>query len=103
MSDSFWQSLYKVVLNIFANKAEGKTELDVSLPLGIEPHGPEEEKTIKPEEIQMNIEIDWTKGTSKVSKYFTVYEAVTLHSWNRLANEGDGLTDDVKTQIVKLC
>lgn len=48
-------------------------------------------------------EINWTDSTRKLSRHFTVGEAITLHSWNRLATEEDGLTADVKVELVKLC
>ena len=47
--------------------------------------------------------IDWTKTTDKVSKYFTVKECLWLPQWNRLANETDGLSAIVKTNLIALC
>ena len=43
--------------------------------------------------------IDWTDPKAKISRYFTVKEALYLHRWGRLANEGDGLTCHAKEQI----
>lgn len=45
--------------------------------------------------------IDWTKGTDKVSKYFTVHEALWLPTWNRLATE-DELTDITKSNLIQV-
>lgn len=46
--------------------------------------------------------IDWTNPKSKISKWFTVKDALFLRKWNRLANEGDGLNDHVKTQLKRI-
>lgn len=47
--------------------------------------------------------IDWTNPEFKVSSHFTVYECLWLKQWNRLANEADGLTDDIKGSIENFC
>lgn len=47
--------------------------------------------------------IDWKDPKSKVSKYFTVKECLWLPQWNRMANEEDGLTDEIKQNIIQLC
>lgn len=47
--------------------------------------------------------IDWTDVTCQVTEHFSVGECLTLHEWNRLANEQDGVTDEVKANIVSLC
>jgi len=43
--------------------------------------------------------IDWSNPESKISKYFTVREALYLPRWQRLANANDGLTNDIKEEI----
>lgn len=48
----------------------------------------------------INDNIDWTNPGSKISKYFTVGEAIYLREWKRLATEADGLTLDRKVAIV---
>jgi len=45
--------------------------------------------------------IDWTNPNCKISIYFTVGEAIWLDKWKRLANESDGLTEEIKANIVK--
>ena len=45
------------------------------------------------------MEIDWTDPACKVSKYFTVYEAIYLPAWVSLATD---LTDDIKEALVNL-
>jgi Peptidase M15 len=47
--------------------------------------------------------IDWTDSSANVTDHFTVGDCLTLHSWNRLANESDGLNDDGKDRLVALC
>jgi len=47
--------------------------------------------------------IDWTNPDCKVSNYFSVRECLWLPTWNRMATEDDGLNDDIKDSLVKLC
>lgn len=47
--------------------------------------------------------LDWTDPTAKVSNHFTVKECIWLPSWNRMANENDGLDDTIKTNLETLC
>lgn len=44
--------------------------------------------------------IDWTNPEEKITEHFTVKEILTLHSWNRLATESDGVDFD---KITKIC
>ena len=46
--------------------------------------------------------IDWTNAALQITDHFTVGDALTLHSWNRLATEQDGLTDKIKSSILFL-
>lgn len=46
-------------------------------------------------------EIDWKDPKSKIGKYFTVGDALMLREWKRLANEEDGLDDQIKSNILK--
>lgn len=47
--------------------------------------------------------VDWTDPKSMVSKYFSVHEALYLPTWARLATESDGLTDEIKANLIVLC
>lgn len=47
--------------------------------------------------------IDWTNAEEKVSTNFSVKDCVFLPSWNRLAGEEDGLTEEVKDNLINLC
>lgn len=47
--------------------------------------------------------VDWNDPNSKISNHFTVHEATWLPTWNRMANETDGLDDTVKANLIKLC
>lgn len=49
------------------------------------------------------IGIDWSNPSSKVSKYFTVKEAIFLPTWGRLATEEDGLTEIIKGNLKYIC
>jgi zinc D-Ala-D-Ala carboxypeptidase len=45
--------------------------------------------------------INWADQNVKISKYFTVKEAIWLPSWNRLANEEE-LSEEIKENLTKL-
>src|ERR1700676_5519498 len=47
--------------------------------------------------------IDWNDTKCQVTEHFRVGGCIMLHSWNRLANESDGLTDDGKNKLIVLC
>lgn len=47
--------------------------------------------------------MNWENPSEHVSKYFQVKECLWLPKWNRLANESDGLTDEIKQNLVDLC
>ncbi len=49
------------------------------------------------------MDIDWTNSNCQITEHFTVGDAITLHAWNRLANDQDGLTDDGKNNLIALC
>ena len=83
-----------------AKAAEPLPAVPAPAPVTPEPTAPQ---AVEPAQTAAPQEIDWTDGKSMVSKHFSVKEAITLHSWDRLANEADGLTEEVKLQIVKLC
>jgi len=44
--------------------------------------------------------IDWKDPAAKISRFFTVREALWLTGWNRLANETDGLNETVKANLL---
>jgi hypothetical protein len=43
--------------------------------------------------------VDWTDPKAKLSKYFTVREALWLPTWGRMATTDDGLDDDAKEAL----
>jgi hypothetical protein len=88
--DSFWMTIGKMLLSFLIDKTQEETVIPISIPI------PEENPQNGPE-------IDWTKATSMITEHFSVGEAIALHSWNRLANENDGLTDEIKAKIIKTC
>jgi hypothetical protein len=47
--------------------------------------------------------IDWTNPKAQITAHFTVEDACMLHSWNRLANESDGLNDLMKNLLIATC
>lgn len=53
-------------------------------------------------EVLVSNNVDWNDPKSKISKYFTIEEAIYLREWKRLANESDGLDSHVKNQLVKI-
>lgn len=44
--------------------------------------------------------IDWKNPKTKLSKHFTVKEAIWLPAWGRLANDADGLGEDAKAALI---
>jgi len=46
--------------------------------------------------------IDWANPKHKISKYFTLKEALYLPTWNRMATEEDGLNEPVKINLLRL-
>jgi uncharacterized protein YcbK (DUF882 family) len=47
--------------------------------------------------------LDWNDPNSLLSQYFRVHEALYLPTWGRLATEDDGLTDEIKENLLDLC
>ena len=47
--------------------------------------------------------IDWTDASDPITDHFCVNDALLLHEWNRLAKPVDGLTDDIKENLIKVC
>jgi uncharacterized protein YcbK (DUF882 family) len=47
--------------------------------------------------------MDWTNASNQVTDHFTVGEMITLHAYNRLANESDGLNESMQNQLISLC
>lgn len=106
MASQLFEIVKELVLSLLANESKGKTAANINIPID----GPAEDK--KPEEkpapqvgsfYYTNAEIDWTKVTCQITAHVSVGEAITLHAWNRLANADDGLTDQIKANIVKTC
>lgn len=95
-SDSFWVTIGKLLLSFLTNKAQGKDAVQISIPIP-------EEIPNNSQVVENKQEIDWTRATCMITQHFSVGEAIALHYWNRLANENDGLTDDIKAKIVKTC
>lgn len=46
--------------------------------------------------------IDWSRSEAMISRYFSVHEVLWLPSWRCEASEDDGLTDEIKSEIVRL-
>lgn len=82
------KSLLEMALSIFIKK-----EAEVTIPLSTPP------EAVKPTE---EPSIDWTNPDQKVSKYFTVREMIYLPTWKRMANESDGLNDQIKANLIGL-
>lgn len=92
MPDSIWTTLGKLLFSFLGNKALGKNEISVSIPL-VEVLSAENTE-IKSAD---NAEIDWSNPSSKISKHFTVKEACWLPSWKVLHIP----TEDEKSNIIK--
>ncbi len=95
MPDSIWTTLGKIILSFLGNEAQGKIGAEISIPLPVE----------APAQINASesAEIKWDDPLCPITTHFLVGDAIALHSWNRLANESDGLTEEIKSNIVTLC
>ena len=92
MNDSIWQTLYKLVLSFLSNKVNGETAAEIALPVGMnsfEPTSPSET-------------IDWTNPESKISKHFTVKEALWLPSWQVMHIPSEGEKTNILKQAAKM-
>lgn len=47
--------------------------------------------------------INWLDGSSQISTHFTVKDMIFLPQWGRLASDEDGLTEEVKDNLINLC
>lgn len=93
MANIFLDTLFKSLSKLFISCGKDK-EINVEIPIGT------------PKESNPNMDsngIDWTDATHHITPHFTVGDAITLHSWNRLATEEDGLDDEGKAKLVVLC
>jgi len=89
MENKTWLSiLANVVAGIFSKGAD--PTVGVTIPLDSPAADP-------------TSQIDWTDSMCQITPRFTVGDACTLHAWNRLATEDDGLTTQVKANLVALC
>lgn len=93
MANPFLDALIGSLSKLISSNGKDK-EIQVEIPIGT------------PKESNPNMDsngIDWTDATHHITPHFTVGDAITLHSWNRLATEDDGLDDDGKTKLIALC
>jgi hypothetical protein len=92
---SIWETLGKLVLSFLSNKVQGKNQASIEIPLG--EMAPAEAKPVE------TVKIDWARASTMLSQHFCVGEMIALHAWDRLATEEDGLTDEVKANLLRLC
>jgi uncharacterized protein YcbK (DUF882 family) len=43
--------------------------------------------------------IDWTDPSAMLTRHFSIFEALYLSKWGRMANESDGLNDQIKENL----
>jgi len=93
MSNPFLDMLLGSLSKFLTSGGKDK-EIEITIPLG----------TSKESNPNMDLNgIDWTDATHNITPHFTVGDAITLHSWNRLATEEDGLDDEAKVILITLC
>jgi hypothetical protein len=90
------QQILDIVLSLFNQNKPAVIQAVQEAAVG------EVQKSVQEVAIQETPGIDWTNPACKVSKYFTVKEMIFLPSWNRMANEADGLNDQVKANLIDL-
>jgi zinc D-Ala-D-Ala carboxypeptidase len=91
MGNQILDLIKQLMFSFLSNEVQGKTEASVTIPLGV----PKEEPVDAPKEGVPGI--DWNDPTSKISKHFTVREALWLPSWQVLHKP----SEDEKTNILK--
>lgn len=96
-SKSILDQILELALSWFTKK---EAVVQITLPLESEPKT-EEMKGAPVENIPSSI--DWSNKDMQVTDHFTVGDCLTLHSWNRLATDSDGLTDETKSNMIFLC
>jgi hypothetical protein len=87
--------ILQFITGLFSKGQEPMVE--VTIPVPESAPAPAPAPTDKPSEI------DWNSPDCKVTPHFTVADACMLHSWNRLANEMDGFTPQMKQNMIVLC
>lgn len=110
--DSIWYSIGKTLLQLFVNKEKedaetGKKKTLAPVELSVTFGGGSTEEKKEPDAPNMEFlpetAINWEVPTCSITQHFLVGDAIALHSWDRLATEEDGLTDDGKAKLVVLC
>lgn len=107
--NSIWSSIGKFILKLLINKEDEKngklapSQLDIVLPID----GLATEHTVTQNAPNMEYlpetAINWENATRNITEHFLVGDAIALHSWGRLANSEDGLTDEGKAKLIVLC
>lgn len=88
------KSLLELLIDIVTKSSTKSVQLEI--PIGKTEDSPEVVQ------IPTASSIDWTDPGVHVSKHFTVREMLYLPTWKRLANESDGLNDEIKANLVEL-
>lgn len=98
MAKSIWQTLIESAVEALT-KNKGKIVETVTKAVVTEV-----QKPVAPVVVQTSPEpsIDWTNPLTNVSEHFTVKDMIFLPSWNRLANEADGLDAATKSNLLIL-
>ena len=97
---SFWQMLLDAGLQALNNN-KPKIQEAVTKAVVNEVQKPVASVVVQ-ETAPVKSDIDWTKGEVHVSEHFTVKDMIFLPSWNRLANEADGLDAATKANLIDL-
>lgn len=94
---SIWQQLLEVGLNALqANKPKIQQAVTNAVVSQVQ-------KPVAPVVAQETAPgIDWSNPDFHVTEHFTVHDLIWLPSWNRLANEADGLDEVTKSNLVNL-
>lgn len=93
MASQIIEFIKELLTSFLSNRVAGNTEISVTIPF----NEPKEDKIVE------DVPLDWSKASSMITTHFSVGEMTALHAWNRLATEEDGLTDEVKANLIKLC
>ena len=91
------KSILTIVLEFIASLFQGQPEVKIEIPLDKKKQAVPNSGSNEP---NSGPSVDWSNPEDSITEHFKVKDALTLHSWNKLATMADGVDFD---RIIKLC
>ena len=99
----YWPTILAYISKAAAQQMTDK-QISASIEIPLAKDAPVEKENSKPTaEPFLEGTIDWNNAECQITPHFKVKDAITLHAWNRLATDKDGLTEDGKIKLIVLC